>query len=60
MNHSRPANTPTHRARRAERTSMDEEKKAIMQMLEVIEHRFILKMIREIVHWIVAHQDDLI
>ena len=60
MKSSRPANTIPHRARRAERTTMDEDKKAIVLMLDAIRHRQILRMIKEIVHWIAIHQDDLI
>ena len=62
MNGSRPAGTTaTHHARRTEdKTGMEEIKKGIIQTLDVIEHKTILRMIREIVHWLAAHQDELI
>jgi len=61
MKSSRPARILTHRARRAERNeNMEENKKAIVQMLEAVRSNTIMRMIREIVHWLVIHQDDLI
>lgn len=61
MKNSRPAHIPIHRARRAERNgSMEEDRKAIMQMIGTIKHRTILRMLREIVCWLTDHQDELI
>ena len=62
MNGSRPAGPTTiHHARRTEdKTGMEEIKKGIIHTLDVIEHKTILRMIHEIVHWLAAHQDELI
>ena len=62
MNGSRPAGpTTTHRTRRAEsEKSAQEIREGIIKMLDVIEHKTVLRMVREIVHWLAAHQDDLV
>lgn len=62
MNGSRPAgHTATHHTRRAEsEKSAQEIKEGIIKTLDVIEHKTVLRMVREIVHWLAAHQDDLI
>lgn len=61
MKSSRPAAITTHRARRAERNdTMEENKKAILAMLDMIKSNTVMRMIREVVHWLVAHQDELI
>lgn len=60
MKDSRPAKITTHHARREERSNMEEDKKAILAMLGVIRHRQVMRMIREFIHWMAIHQDDLI
>lgn len=61
MKSSRPAHITIHRARRAERTnSMEENRKAIINMLSHIKDNTIMRMIREIVQWLCLHQDDLV
>lgn len=61
MKSSRPAHILTHRARRAERNdTMEEDKKAIVKLLDLVEHRMIMRMIRDIVHWLTAHQNEII
>lgn len=58
MAHRPARNTNTHR--RPKEANMEERKKSIIHLLDLVEHRTIMNMIYEIVHWIVAHQSDLI
>lgn len=60
MNHTRAARTPNTHRRPNKEVAMDELRKRIDRLLDVIEHKTVLKMIYEIVHWIAAHQSDLI
>lgn len=58
---SRPANIPAHRARCAERKdTMEEDRKAIIQMIGMVKSGLVMKMIREIVTWLLVHEDELI
>ncbi len=39
---------------------MEEDRKAIIQMIGMVKSGLVMKMIREIVTWLLVHEDELI